>query len=205
MPLPWLWSVKSKQNREYFLFVMCVSQTAGPPRTLALRVSRNAHKLNPWCRKRTSSPVITGGEQDAWPVQIKLFLSPPRPAPSCDVDADLLSDCSEYTSYMPSRRIPPTALFSFLSFSLVVFTFSKHFLFLSLFFFYRGFFSILLHSIAHNLTNVKCTAAWLVQPFKHEPGRYRSSFQQQQKNKNKKTRYATETCCFIWRENFPNC
>lgn len=60
-------------------------------------------------------------------------VSPPCPAPSCDVDADLLSDCSEYTSYMPSRRIPPTALFSFLSFSLVVFTFSKHFLFLSLF------------------------------------------------------------------------
>lgn len=127
--------MKSKQNREYFLFVICVSQTAGPPRTLALRVSRNAHKC------------LSTYPQVEPLVQKENFLSryyrrrarrlacsnQAVSLPSCDVDTDLLSDCSEYTSYMPSRRIQLTALFSFLSFSLVIFTFSKHFLFLSLF------------------------------------------------------------------------
>lgn len=189
MPLPWLWSVKSKtEPRVFSVCDVCVTDSRSSPQlwhcgsveTLT-SVSQRVPKLNPWCRERSSSPVITGGEQDAGPVQIKLFLSPPP----VTLTLTCCQIVSEYTSYMPSRRIPPTALFSFL---LVLFGYiyifkTLSFLSLFFFFFYRGVFSILLHSIAHNLTNVKCTAAWLVQPFKHEPGRYRPSFQQQQKNK----------------------
>lgn len=79
---------------------------------------------------------------------------------------------------MPLRRITPTAFFFIFGFNYILkafLLFSFFFLFLT----YRGVFWILLHAITHNLTNVKCAAAWLVQPFKDEPGRYRPSFQQE--------------------------
>lgn len=130
-------------------------------------------KLNPLPPTTTThgaekefAPDLSGAERESWPGQIKLPVSLPSFS-----DTDLLSDCSEYMSWMPSRRIPPNAFFSIVGFI---------YIFKRLFFVFgcHGLFSILLHSIAHNLTNVKCAAAWLVQPFIHEPGRYRARFQQ---------------------------
>lgn len=81
----------------------------------------------------------------------------------------------EQTSWLPLRRIPPTAFFSILVLTYVFITLFFFIYFLNLVWCVCLFF-ILLYLIAHNLANVKCAAVWLVQPFKHEPGKYRPRF-----------------------------
>lgn len=112
--------VKNRTASIFCLWYVCHRQQVLPA-TLALRVSRNAHECLSTCpqveplvqrEKFLSRYYRRRARRLACSNQTVSLPS------SCDVDTDLLSVCSEYTSYMPSRRIPPTALFSFLLFGL---------------------------------------------------------------------------------------
>lgn len=179
---------------------MCVSQTAGPPRNSGTagqskrsRVSLNVSpSWTPGAEREVPLPLLQEASKTPglfksncfsplllwrwhWPA-VRLFR-----VHVIHAFKENSTHCSLFFSFL-LFLVGYIYIFKTLSFFITFFIFII-ILFFFILFFYRGVFSILLLSIAHNLTNVKCTAAWLVQPFKHEPGRYRPSFQQKKQNK----------------------